>query len=344
MLYKRYILFFASLLFVFFATTAHAQLGNGPDPIEYGVSPEVPGPNDTVYITLRGLGSFLGNSSIVWQENGKVIDAGVGHTNFVVSTGGVGTVTRVHVTITSSEAGTFAHDFYFAPSVVYLTWEADTSAPLFYKGKTLYSAGSNVKVVALPFVVSGKSTIPSSQLSFQWKHNNQPVPEASGKGRNVFIFTGDQLQDSEDVSVDVRAENLTAGHADMHIPAVRPGILLYDRDPLRGEITERALPPQFTLSSSEITLQAEPYFFSNSSVASGKLGFSWTLNDTDTVGPDSGHGFLTLRQTGQGAGSAIVGVAVQNLEREKFIQEARQTLQLTFGQSGGNALSTFLGI
>ncbi len=208
----------------------------------------------------------------------------------------------------------------------------------------MYSPGSNLRVIALPFVASGKSVVSTQNLSYTWKRNGDAVPEQSGKGRNVLTFEGDQLLDSERVEVTVLSGGVAVGRADITIPEVNPQVLLYDKDPLRGELTERALPAQFTLNTNEITLQAEPYYFSKSSVASDKLGYSWTLNGQDTAGPQSAQGLLTLRQTGQGAGSAVVSVSLQNNEESRFFQQAKQALQITFGQTGGNALSSFLGI
>jgi len=331
-----------SMLFLL-TGVAHAQFSNAPDPVQYIVSPETPGPNQKVFIEVQGLGSFLGNSTITWQENGRTVSSGVGTRTFSFTTGGVGSVSHIKATISTPREGSMVRDFYFAPSVVYLTWEADTSVPFFYKGKSLYSAGSPLKVVALPFVMSGTSLVPIERLSFQWSRKGDPVPEQSGSGKNVFSFTGDQLQLVEEVSVNVLLQDRKVGYAEIRIPAVEPQVLLYSRDPLRGALTEKALPVNFSLGGNEVTLQAEPYFFSNKAVSAGKLTYSWTLNGRETAGPESAKGLLTLRQTGQGSGEAVIGVEVQNTDDTSFVQVARQALQITFGQSG-NAISNFLGL
>ncbi len=343
MQYKAYITL--SLITAFlWAGVAHAQFSNAPDPVQYSVSPEIPGPNQKVYIEIKGIGSFLGNSTITWQENGKIISSGLGITSFTLTTAGVGSATRVRVTISSPGESTITHDFNFAPSVVYLTWEADTSTPLFYKGKSLYSAGSQLKVVAIPFVVTGSSLVASNRLSFQWTHNDDKVPNKSGLGKNVLLLSGDQLQSNERVSLEVLYGGQKVGYAEIVVPAVTPQVLLYARNPLRGELLERALPPAFNLNTNEVTLQAEPYFFANRSVSAGNISYSWTINGHDTAGPDSTRGLLTLRQSGQGSGAAVVGITIQNLDDDKMVQSARQALQITFGESTGNSLSTFLGL
>lgn len=333
------------LLMSLWTGVAHAQqFTSGPDPVQYTVSPEAPGPNQPVYISLAGIGSFLGDATISWQENGKTVSSGVGLVNHSVTTGGIGTVTNVTVTIVSSTNGTITHTFNFAPSVVYLVWESNTSAPIFYKGKSLYTPGSPLRVVAVPFVASGKSLVPTSKLSFQWTRNDNLVPEQSGTGKNVFAFSGDQLLGAETVSVDVILSGTKVGHTEITIPASQPMVLLYDRDPLRGELLERALPASFTLHTSEITFQAEPYYFANASVAAGKVQYTWTLNGQEMTGPDSARGLLTLRQTGQGTSAATIGITAQNTDESNYFQTADESLQMTFGQSTSNAISTFLGI
>lgn len=336
--------FFTFILATFFvAASAHAQFSAVPDPVQYIVAPETPGPDAPVYIEAQGVGSFLGNSTITWTENGSVASTGVGDANFQLTTGPVGTATTVHVEIDSSQ-GTFTHDWVFAPSVVDLVWEADTSVPLFYVGKPLYSSGSTLKVVAFPTIVSGTSLVPASQLSFQWSLDGSLVPASSGLGKNTYIFQGDEVHNSEDVSVDIYFNGNDVGSGDIVIPATTPQIVFYDADPLRGELLDFALPSSFNLNASEVTLQAEPYYFANSSLNSGALSYAWTLNGNDTAGPDSPKGVLTLRQTGTGAGSASVGVSIQNTESDKFTQAAQSALNIVFGQSGGSSFTSLFGL
>ncbi len=342
----RYKTFFTiGLAALLWTGVAHAQtFTSGPDPVQYTVVPTTPGPNEHVDLSLQGIGSFLGDATITWKENGKVVNSGVGLTNHSFTTGGVGTITRVNVTIVSATNGTLSHDFTFTPSVVYLTWEADTSVPNFYKGKSLYTSGSQIKVVAVPFVVSGHGLVPASQLSFQWRRNDDLVPEQSGMGKNVFVFNGNQLLGAEQVAVNVFLGTTEVNHTEISIPASNPMVLLYDRDPLRGELLERALPSSASFGANEITLQAEPYYFAHSSVVAGALQYTWTLNGQETTGPDSAKGVLTLRQTGQGTGSATVGINVQNTNDMDFFQTADESIQMTFGQTTRNIISTFLGI
>ncbi len=328
---------------------AHAQTammaGTGqPDPVQYTVAPQVPGPNQQVSIFVDGVGSFLGNSTVTWQKNGVVVSSGIGKNSYTFTTGGIGQVTVIHLNIDSSVQGTISHDFVFNPSLVSLVWEAGTTAPPFYLGKPLYSAGSSAKVVAFPTILSNGALVQNDALSFQWKLNDTLDPSQSGTGKNTFTFIGDELQTSEEVSVAIYQGNTEVGYGDVVLPVSSPLVVVYDQDPLRGEVLDQGLTVSATLNDKEVTLKAEPYYFSTASRANGALQYTWTLNGSEVTGPSSAKGLLTLRQTSSGAGEAQVDVSLQNTNDDTFMQAAQTGLDLTFGTATGSALSNFFGL
>ena len=323
------------------AKQVHAQ--TVPAPVQYIVAPEAPGARENVAIEIQGVGSFLGSANITWSKDGKVVKEGIGERSYTFVTGALGEKTTVRATIDSSQ-GVFTRTFTFNPSRVNLIWEADTTVPLLYQGKALYSAGSNYKVVALPTVFSGSARVAHSALSYQWIYRGDPVPEVSGLGRNIFTRTGDQLQPGEDVAVDVYYGVNKVGHAELFLPATAPFILLYQYDALRGILYEAALPAAISLAAKEITIKAEAFYFSTATAKSGLIPFVWTLSGTETTGPDSARGILTLRQTGSGSGSADIGVSMQNNNPNQLVQSAQTSLQLVFGAEQSNSLFNFIGL
>jgi hypothetical protein len=307
------------------------------DPLQFTINPETPGPNQTVQIQINGVGNFLGDATITWQVNGKVVASGVGGSAFSFITGGLGSETAVHVVINSPLKGTFVRDLSFIPTAVNLLWESKTNVPPFFKGKALYSAGSSVKVLALPTVVANGSTISSNNLSFQWKLNGKPLPSQSGKGHDTLLFNGDVLRGNEQVGVDVYLSDVKVGSGSVKITTSKPQLVVYEHDPLRGTLFDSALPDTISLNHKEITLEAIPYFFSADSVAAGSLTYNWTLNGQDTTGPDTERGMLTLRQAGSGNGSAVVTISMDNTDANKFLQSARNELRIFFGQQTTSA-------
>jgi len=86
------------------------------------------------------------------------------------------------------------------------------------------------------------------------------------------------LKEAEVVGVDAYVGSNKVAHGEITIPATDPVVLLYNRDPLRGVLYDAALPSAISLNAKEITIQAQPYFFSNKSVRSGTVTYNWTLN------------------------------------------------------------------
>ncbi len=334
---------FLGFAFFSFGHVAQAQLANMQDPLQFIISPEVPGPNAIVRMEVQGVGPFLGNSVITWKQDGKKVSQGLGKTTFSFTTGGVGSATKIEVLV-SAELGDYVRTYVFAPSVVEMLWEADTSTPLFYLGKSLFTAGSRLKVLAYPAIASGRSLVPSGKLSFNWSLNGQPATAQSGLGKDVFYIDGDMLHNSEEVKLDIFLSGVKVGRGEIAIPTVDPKILIYNKDPLRGEILDQALPGTFGLGSNEITLQAEPYYFANTSKRAGQLSYAWMLNSRETTGPDAARGILTLRQTGQGGGAANVSVTVQNNASNALVQSAQSALNIFFGIKNSNSSTPPFGL
>jgi hypothetical protein len=312
-----------------------------PDPVRFTLAPENPGPNELVVIEVDGVGISIGNATITWQLNGKTVLSGVGERKFSFTTGPLGSPELVTATVQSPEIATVTRQFNLTPSVVHLLWQADTTVPFFYRGAPLYSAGSGIKVVAFPNVISGGKEISASSLSYNWSVNGAPVPQQSGLGRTSLAVDGDQLQPSEDIAVDVFFGTAKVGHGEVSIPNTDPALILYYRDPLRGILYDSALPQSVTLGGQEISLRAEPYYFSNASLRSGNLAYSWLLDGTETSGPDSAQGFLTLRRTGGAAGNTTLSVSLQNNDPSQLGQSASAALQIVFGaqaSAGGSSL------
>lgn len=324
------------------AVYAQVSLGSEVDPLKFIIEPEVPGPNEPVTIEAQGVGSFLGNATVTWKVNGKTVLTGVGERLLSFTTEGLGAQSLVEIVIDSPERGTITRSFYFIPSIVNLIWEADTTVPPFFSGKALYSAGSRLTVTAFPIVIANKKTISSNNFSFQWSRNGSVVADQSGLGRTSISFNGDQLLAKERIAVDVYFEDVLVGRGSVTIPTVKPTIALYYRDPLQGIIYDQAL-TDFNLTA-ETSLQAQPYYFSNTSAANNKLAFTWTINGSETTGPNTAQGLITLRQTGSGSGENSVKVKVQNLDADKFIQSAQIALRILFGQQTNSGSQLLFGL
>ena len=324
---KTYLAFGACGLL--FAQVACAQ--TLPDPVQYIVAPEVPGPQTQVTIEAQGVGGFLGDTQVTWRQDGVVTKQGAGESRYTFTTKALGKTTTVQVTIASQTQGTFTRTFTFNPSALNLVWEADTTVPPFYTGKALWSAGSPLRIVALPVVYAGGNRVAASALSYQWSLNDEPQPNKSGLGRAAFAFIGDQFSNRENISVDAYYGAALVAHGEITVSAAAPALVLYQRDALRGLVLDTAFPSSISLLGKEITVQAQPFYFSGPDYRSGNVTYAWQLNGGDATGPEANAGILTLRQTGSGEGSAQINVTLQNYGADTFVQQASAVLNLLFG-------------
>lgn len=349
MLHNRGMRFFAAsfiaLICVVVSPVAYAQTLSGEQGVvRFRMSPEIPGPNEPVLITVEGVGGFLGDARITWKVNGKTALSKVGGSSFSFTTGSLGTKTVVDVTIESGSKGVTSRSFSIIPSQVELLWEADTSVPDWYKGKPLYSAGSGLVVTAIPHVVINNKVIPASDLSYLWSQNGNPLSQKSGLGRSRVAIMGSQLLPSERISVEVRSGSTVVGSGEVVVSAIKPEVHLYQKDPLRGTLSDNTLSGAVSLQATEFTAEAAPYYFSKPSIEEGSVPFSWKLNNEDAVGPQTSQGLLTLRQSGAGGGRALLEVSMQNLDSDKLVQAAFSRLSIVFGSTNSNGLSSFFGL
>lgn len=325
------------------AVSAVSAQGLGVEPVRYLVGPQSPGPNSPVSISLEGVGSFLGDATITWKMDGKTVLSGTGARAYSFTTGALGITTRIEVTVASSQYGTFSRTFTFTPANVNLIWEADTNAPPLYRGKSLYSAGSRLRVVAFPQVSASGSLVSSSSFSYQWSLNGELQPGASGLGRSVFSFQGSQLRGNETVGVDVMQGEERVAHSEVTIPASEPLLYLYEKDPLRGPLYDTALAGQGILTEQETVLYAAPYFFSNDSLRAQALQYDWAVGGETVTGPNTANGELTLRRQGTGGGETLITVSLQNTQDDRLLQAAQTSLSLSFGDTS-NLFSNFFGL
>jgi hypothetical protein len=330
-------------LLVAVALPAAAQtIGLESEPIRVRISPQAPEPGQTVTITVEGIGTFLGDATITWRKDGVVAKSGFGERSYSFVAGPLGKLMRIDLSIDSPTQGVITRTFNFKPSTINLVWEADTTVPPFYRGKALLSPGSTARITAFPQVVSGGKTLSATSLSYRWKRGGEAQSAQSGKGKRTFTYTSDQLQGAESITVDVYLDNVLVGQGAVTIPVSDPAIVLYQRDPLRGVLWSEALPGAVSLNAKEITVQAVPYFFASDSFERGEVAYEWSLNGRETSGPLSDEGIMTLRQTGEGSGQALLGVELQNTSGTRLLQSAEAMVRMFFGAQSND--SSFFGL
>ncbi len=215
-----------------------------------------------------------------------------------------------------------------APSVD-LLWSASTYKPAFYLGHSQATPQSTVRVVAL----AAWPGVSPEQLEYRWQRDGQAVPKSSGLGQSTLSFTAGQARERHQVQVLVTAPGKT-GSANrlVEILVVNPVISIYEDDPLLGINYHRALGTSLTLTQPEINLAAEPYFFNNVDVQTGKIDYRWTLNDQKVVPSPVDNRLITFAAPSGISGESIIKLTTESLNN--LFQTAKREFRINFGNTG----------
>lgn len=275
--------------------------------LRVSVSPQYPKAFETVNVSVEDFSRNLDNLTISWALNGKTQQKGVGLKTFSFTTGALGTVSNLTITIGGS-----ARTVAIRPTGVDLLWQAASYVPPFYKGKALHSNQDPLIVVAEPFFLTstGKRLDPST-LTYKWSQNGKVSQEASGYGRRTFTVRPSVLSKSIDVSVEVTSSTGDyKSTARTSVDEVSPEVLVYENNPLFGIQSQVALNNKtFILGAKpETTFLAVPFFFSVGD--SGKnISYNWSQNGTDLNKTTSS---IIFRAPAEGGGESAVGVRVKS--------------------------------
>lgn len=318
-----------ALLFILLPAAAGAQAPL--DPLRIRITPEIPGPDTPVVIELQDATGRLGDATFTWTIDGNVALSGPARRSFSFTTGSIGKATRVSVLIEREGAASLEREFVFKPSLVRLMWEADTYTPPFYRGKALASPGADVRIFAFTDVrgEDGKR-IPDADLIFEWEQGGVKFADRSGLGVASFTLAGNQLKSGEGVAVVIRTRDGTrVGRGSTFVEYADPLVRVYEKHPLRGVRYERSFLSREGVEDKEITLVAEPYFFSTKGRDGADLTYEWLLNGA----PVESYGSILALRDERGGGEAALSVSVQNRVRTRLLQAAEALFGVSFKES-----------
>ncbi len=219
------------LLGVLTAPVASAQTSSAS--ISIKVSPENPAPNQDITVTLSSFLSNLDTVIIAWSVNGARIISETGQKSFSTKVGDAGTDTRIVATI-YLPAGTVEKRITVRPSHLTMLWEAmDSYVPPFYKGKALPVLDSEIKVVAMPEIISGSSMVNPKNMAYTWRKDYSNEQAASGYGKNYFIYLNDYLESSNNVEVTASTtDQRYSSRGSINVGTFSPKISFYRKEVL----------------------------------------------------------------------------------------------------------------
>jgi hypothetical protein len=276
------------------------------------INPASPGPGEQVTITLSSYGFDINTSYISWAVNGITESANTGGKSFTFSLGPVGVQTKITVYVQARGGQKASKTFVFDPTEIDLFWETQTSKPAFYQGKALPSAGSIIKIVALPYIINrAGQKISSNNLIYNWKKNGVFMEKLSGPGKNSIIINTGQGDSQVRIGVEAlsQTDKITAVK-DLVLSLVKPEIIFYEKKPLEGINYGQILPATYSLFDEEVTVRAEPYFLpiNNNSI----FKYLWSLDQSPAGGRPDDPFAITLRRNQDISGSNRVNFSAQD--------------------------------
>lgn len=329
----RFLLYILAIVTILSPNVILAQTLPGvSDPVTMVVSPNSPRPNERVTITLQSFSVDLNTATITWFVDGKRVSGGVGETSFVTRSGALGTTRKIDVSVRS---GSFSFDesVTLRPGNLNLLWESDTYTPPFYRGKALHSYNGSFRVIAIPEIIgSNGRLIEAKDLVYTWRKNGSVVASASGYGKNSFVSSQTSyLRTGEEIGVEVSTTDgeVTVSRYVTIEPTV-PKVVFYEASDFYGVRYGRALGDNFEMNGDELTVLAEPYFFSIPNRGHVSVSSTWKLNGAELL-DFSNESAVTLRRDGESSGRSELELVIQH--RNKVLQGGRGSLSITFDEN-----------
>jgi len=326
----RKFLFLAFLLVIFIPSIAVGQAsltGYGSvNHIAFKSIPKIPAPNQLIQLSVESYSTNLNKMMIVWYLDGEEIESGYGVKSIQFRTGETGTKQIVKVLIKKLGNVIMEKTHYISPADVNIIFESDTYTPPFYRGKTLPSHQTRVKIIAIPnFIDSNNKKVDQDNIMYSWRINGWFNQDQSGVGKNVYIYDGPLV--SRPVEVEVTAEdidsNLVAKKTET-LYLIEPEIIFYEKNPIYGTIFERAISDKANLNGVEIEISGAPYFFDISNTQN--INFRWSADGNEVS--NGVEKSIVLRRTDGNPGNIEIGLEIENFD--KILQYTKSNFSLFY--------------
>lgn len=286
------------------------------------ISPRYYEPNNTVTIQLQAFSINTNGATIRWFIDGTENPNYRNERSIPVTTGKLGEAISVQAIITTPSGAEIPVRATLRPVRIDLLIEADTLTPAFYRGRSLPTSGSVVRVTALPF--TGNSSPPSS-FSYTWQVGEEVIAGGSQRGQNSVTFTPN-FEKAQRVTVTVIDQSgATITSRTITIPIHEPELYFYEVNPLRG-LQEIALRDNQPFPGIEMEIRAEPYYISRG-LSVDALHTEWKLGGRTVVNPSRDPQQLSLRRQGT-TGSVALEFHIRNLNQ--LLQGVKESITLRF--------------
>lgn len=325
-----FMLFFALSFSYALAGVVPEGVGLGRGDLTLNLSATYPIPGETVRAVASSYSHNLSEATLVWSLDGKKIAEGAGISEVEVVAPDLGSASKIEV-IATEEGITSSAYAMIRPTEVDLLWESDSYIPPFYRGRALPSAGTSLRLEAIPrFKRPDGSYVPVSEIAFTWKRDRYAISVVSGMGKSKIVVPSPPLFGSNTISVEARtSDGVYAGAAFVRIASRDPVLILYENHPLFGIQYHHALASQNVVSEVETSFIAIPYFAEAQSPNDSRLAYEWRVNGNEIRSDSTRPSELTINASGS-SGVALVELTLSHATN-------------LFLESGGSWRIAFLG-
>ncbi len=311
-------------------TLAHAQLvlPGSERSLSITFLPTTPNPGDSVKLTVQSSVIDIQGGTVLWEANGKKIAQGKGMDSTSLNVGPLGSETDIDVTVVTADGETVSTQATIIPTELDLLVDSDSYTPPFFRGRPLPSAGTNLRLQALPRFKRAGATVPASELTYTWRRNGEVLGSISGRGKTTAIIPILHLYGVDAISVEARSDDGLLSHvSSLSQKAGAPLLMLYENHPLYGVLFHRALTASTFIPETETTFIAVPYFAQILNPHDPELSFEWHVNTalipTNRTNPDE----LTINAENS-SGVALVELHVTHTKN--YFLDAKGAWNITF--------------
>lgn len=319
----------------FFTLPVHAQLTppGVSSALTISYSPASPNPGDTVQVSVSSPLVDIKSGDVLWQANGKTIAQGKGVDSTSLTIGTPGTETLITVTVTTPDGTIALAQATIVPAELDLLVDSDSYIPPFYRGRPRASAGTNLRVEAVPLFRRAGTLIPASSLTYTWRRNDVVLGNISGPGRSTAIIPVEHLFGTDTISVEVQsADGVLSRTSSVSLSAYEPVLALYENHPLYGVLYHRALGTSAFIPGTEMTFAAVPFFAQATSLHDPALDFAWHVNTAAVPTNSANPNEITINAENS---SGIALIQLEVTHATNYSLEAKRGWNVTFSSGAG---------
>lgn len=293
------------------------------------ISPNNPEAGNQVQISLGSYTFNIDSCNISWNKNGVVEKEGIGEKFFYFTMGEIGQTTKINASVICPNNPLLEKSFLFQSNNIDLLPAAQTYTPVFYKGNSIATAGSQIRIVALPQIFDGQGkTIRPETLIYSWKKEGKPMTMSSGYGKNKIDILSDNSKESINIELNIlSSDGEIRATKSISIPIEKPKTFIYANTPLAGIQYQKKIAGDFELKNNEIGLIAEPFFQPSSDVLNNSLVYSWSMNNKK-ISEDRN---IIIRQESGQEGESIIDIQTKKKDGGNLI--TRNQIKIKFGQN-----------